>query len=242
MGCHSLLQGIFLTQGSNLCLYVFCIGRQILYHQCHLGSSFNGKVILLSLERHYPRIALATQVQAMLCLLPFVCGNVFSMDTKWVIFNKTPIKDAVMYYPTRSPLGPRHSDARSFGLWWLITGFCCQNAFGWRGLIHPSLHPLPGSSSYPGLVNVRDAKSWSSCWIGAAYLGHSSSIALNVQRPLQLHHSSNSPSAQPCFLHCSQALFQRVPLTQSPAWKSQSLTMCFMGMSVCDTRSKVRGL
>ena len=30
VGCHFLLQGIFLTQGS-----ISCIGRQILYHQCH---------------------------------------------------------------------------------------------------------------------------------------------------------------------------------------------------------------
>lgn len=184
---------------------------------------------------------MATQVQAIFCSTVFSCGNVFSMDTKWVIFNKTPIKDAVMYYPTRSPLGPRHSDARSVGLWWLITGSCCQNALGWR-LVHPSLHPLPGSSSYTVLVNVRDTKSWSSCWIGTDHQGHSSSIAPNRQRPLQLHHSSNSPSAQPCFPHWSQALFQRVPLTQPPACKSQSLTMCFMGTSVFDTRSIGRGL
>ena len=32
VGCHALLRGIFLTQGSNTCLYVSCIGRQILYH------------------------------------------------------------------------------------------------------------------------------------------------------------------------------------------------------------------
>ena len=33
VGCHALLQGIFLTQGSNLCLlHVCCIGRQVVYH------------------------------------------------------------------------------------------------------------------------------------------------------------------------------------------------------------------
>ena len=32
---HFLLQGVFLTQGLNLCL-LHC--RQILYHECHLGS------------------------------------------------------------------------------------------------------------------------------------------------------------------------------------------------------------
>ena len=31
MGCHALLMGIFLTQGSNPIFYASCIGRQILY-------------------------------------------------------------------------------------------------------------------------------------------------------------------------------------------------------------------
>ena len=35
---HSLLQGIFLTQGSNLGL-LYC--RQILYHLSHQGSPYN---------------------------------------------------------------------------------------------------------------------------------------------------------------------------------------------------------
>ena len=38
LGCHFLLQGIFLTQGSNPSSYVSCIGRWVLYHQHHLGS------------------------------------------------------------------------------------------------------------------------------------------------------------------------------------------------------------
>ena len=37
VGCHALLQGIFLTRGSNLRLYVSCVGRRVLYHWCHLG-------------------------------------------------------------------------------------------------------------------------------------------------------------------------------------------------------------
>ena len=36
VGCHSLLQGIFLTQGSNLGVLHF---GQILYHLSHQGSS-----------------------------------------------------------------------------------------------------------------------------------------------------------------------------------------------------------
>ena len=32
VGCHALLQGIFLTQGSSPCLLCLCIGRKYLYH------------------------------------------------------------------------------------------------------------------------------------------------------------------------------------------------------------------
>ena len=38
MGCHFLLQGIFLTQGSNSCLFHLLHCRQILYHLSHQGS------------------------------------------------------------------------------------------------------------------------------------------------------------------------------------------------------------
>ena len=44
MGCHSLLQGIFPTQRSNLCLYVSCISRELLYHWHHLGRPFTAIV------------------------------------------------------------------------------------------------------------------------------------------------------------------------------------------------------
>ena len=33
MGCHALLQGLFPTQGLNLCFYVSCFGRQVLYQR-----------------------------------------------------------------------------------------------------------------------------------------------------------------------------------------------------------------
>ena len=39
VGCHALLQGIFLTQGSNLWLLRLLHCRQILYPPSHLGSS-----------------------------------------------------------------------------------------------------------------------------------------------------------------------------------------------------------
>ena len=38
VGCHFLLQGIFLTQGSNLQLLRLLHSRQILYHLSHQGS------------------------------------------------------------------------------------------------------------------------------------------------------------------------------------------------------------
>ena len=37
VGCHALLQGIFLTQGSNPSLLPL-LQWQVLYHWCHLGS------------------------------------------------------------------------------------------------------------------------------------------------------------------------------------------------------------
>ena len=41
VGCHSLLQGIFLTQGLKLCLLQLLHCRQILYRLSHQGSSHN---------------------------------------------------------------------------------------------------------------------------------------------------------------------------------------------------------
>ena len=32
VGCHALLQGIFLTRDQTQVSYVSCIGRQVLYH------------------------------------------------------------------------------------------------------------------------------------------------------------------------------------------------------------------
>ena len=41
VGCHSLLQEIFWTQGSNPCLFS-CPGRQIPYQLSHRGSPWDG--------------------------------------------------------------------------------------------------------------------------------------------------------------------------------------------------------
>ena len=35
---HALLQEILPTQGSNPCLYIYCIGKRALFHWHHLGS------------------------------------------------------------------------------------------------------------------------------------------------------------------------------------------------------------
>lgn len=37
-GCHFLLRESSPTQGSNLCLWVSCISRQVLYPLCHQGT------------------------------------------------------------------------------------------------------------------------------------------------------------------------------------------------------------
>ena len=49
VGCHALLQGIFLTQGSNPCLLCLCIHRQVIYHQHQLGSTYQWYAQSLSL-------------------------------------------------------------------------------------------------------------------------------------------------------------------------------------------------
>ena len=41
VGCHALLQGLFPTQGSNLCLFCLLHWQIDSYHWCHLGSSIS---------------------------------------------------------------------------------------------------------------------------------------------------------------------------------------------------------
>ena len=58
MGCHFLLQGIFLTQGGTCICHVSCIGRWVLYHQRHLGSPSEalGRVSVASSLPTPPRV------------------------------------------------------------------------------------------------------------------------------------------------------------------------------------------
>ena len=53
MGCHALLQGIFLTQGSNLHL-LGLLYWQVGYHSCHLEA----QDLLLLLLSHLSRVRL----------------------------------------------------------------------------------------------------------------------------------------------------------------------------------------
>ena len=55
---HALLQGIFQTQGPNLCLLVSCIGRQVLYHQHHRGSPH--LTLITSLQTSLPNLITLT--------------------------------------------------------------------------------------------------------------------------------------------------------------------------------------
>ena len=57
-------RGIFPTQRQNPCLmsYVSCIGRQVLYHQCHLGSTITIHAYLnhdLSVKIYYKYVTVA---------------------------------------------------------------------------------------------------------------------------------------------------------------------------------------
>ena len=72
-GSHFLLQWIFLTQGSNPCLYVSCIGRWILYQQHHLGSPGKAMLSLKVLgDSLFHPFVLASSVHTILVILQFL--------------------------------------------------------------------------------------------------------------------------------------------------------------------------
>ena len=54
MGCHFLIQGIFLTQGSNLCLLH---DRQILYHLSHLSKGRGYSICEIKTQSHAGMLA-----------------------------------------------------------------------------------------------------------------------------------------------------------------------------------------
>ena len=74
MGCHALLQGIFLTQGSNPGL-LHC--RQILYHLSHQGSLCGGRC---EMQSFYQLVSLAL-IQGSQDLAPWVAPD-WSMSVR----------------------------------------------------------------------------------------------------------------------------------------------------------------
>lgn len=110
---------------------------------------------------------------------------------------------------------------------------------GCRTLSHPSLHPVPGSSSYPVLIHVGDTKSW----VWASLQEHSCFRAPDWLRPLlQLHHSSNSSPANPASLtahrHCS-----REHALLNLLHENLKVSLCVstqIGKTICDTRNSYR--
>ena len=82
MGSHSLLQGIFLTQGLNLDL-PHC--RQILYHLSQQGSPLTHANLLLA-ERDTEREILRTQLELNDTILLLLCLLLFYFILKIFIY------------------------------------------------------------------------------------------------------------------------------------------------------------
>ena len=79
VGCHFLLQGIFLTRGLNPHLLHLCIGRQVLYHYHHLRSPLlpkRSKQITLHMKERCQLIENGTILYAMLCEVKVKCPEV----------------------------------------------------------------------------------------------------------------------------------------------------------------------
>ena len=79
MGCHFLLQGIFLTQGLKLGLLHY---REILYHLSHSTFRFFSNVLLLLLSR-FSRVRLCATPQTAAHQASLSLG--FSMQEHWSV-------------------------------------------------------------------------------------------------------------------------------------------------------------
>ena len=51
MGCHFLLQGIFPTQGLNLCLLCLLHCRKVLYHKRHLSPHYTWEALSVAVVK-----------------------------------------------------------------------------------------------------------------------------------------------------------------------------------------------
>ena len=78
--CHTLLQGIFPTQGSNGISCVSCIGRQVLYHWSHLGSP------LLVFIHCYFAVVLTTVSVRLKCIYSDVTSNLCTSSMFLLVF------------------------------------------------------------------------------------------------------------------------------------------------------------
>ena len=74
MGCHTLSQGIFQTQGSNHIPYASYIGRWFLYHYHHLGKPTLGNIDILIILNILAHEYLAIYVFLLEYLLAVFCS------------------------------------------------------------------------------------------------------------------------------------------------------------------------
>ena len=89
VGCQALLQGIFLTQRLNTCLYVSCVGRQVLYHECHLRSPM---LSVLSHKLKKKKRKRNNQIQTMSYLALFSLQLWYQRRHDWKLFSLTSRK------------------------------------------------------------------------------------------------------------------------------------------------------
>ena len=84
VGCHFLFQGIFWTQGSNLCL-LHC--RQILYHLSHQGSLCQQRATI-NIHQHIsvasPGVGASGGSPSSFCSSSLAVGNVPAVANLWI--------------------------------------------------------------------------------------------------------------------------------------------------------------
>ena len=104
MGCHSILRGIFPTQGSNLGL-LHC--RRVLYYLCHQGSPTLGgyKTSLVAQMVKNPPAVQETQVQSLGWEIPRE-RNGYPLQYSWVSQVALVVKNSPLL--SRSKRHKRH--------------------------------------------------------------------------------------------------------------------------------------
>ena len=115
VGSHSLLRGIFPTQGLNLGL-LHC--RQILYHLSHQRQAQITKPVSL---RYLPRWRILSMEETLFCL---VSSYVFGCATGWRKWNALHTKG--MASLNRNPRG---ADSKARSRVWKVEGKCVFGSF-----------------------------------------------------------------------------------------------------------------